>query len=273
MQCHHCGIQSPVSKHCPDCGYVDLKPIGHGTQRVEEFLTERFPSARILRIDADATRRKGSAEKLFAQVHAGEVDILIGTQMVSKGHDFSRLALVGVLNADTMLFAQDFRAPERLFAQLMQVAGRAGRHQEGAQVLVQTDYPEQAVYQALLKHDYALFAEHELAQRQSVGLPPYVHLALITAEAKKVDQALGFLQHAKEWAQHPDMPGKDQVFLYDAVPLRIVRVANVERAQLLIESPQRSALQAFLRAWGAQLDELASFYRCKFTLEVDPQEI
>lgn len=273
MQCHHCGDQSPVAKHCPDCGYVDLKPIGQGTQRVEEFLTERFPQARILRIDADATRRKGSAERLFAQVHAGEVDILIGTQMVSKGHDFSRLALVGVLNADTMLFAQDFRAPERLFAQLMQVAGRAGRHHEGAQVLVQTDYPDQTVYQALLKHDYAVFAQHELAQRQSVGLPPYVHLALITAEAKSLVQALDFLKHAKDWAQHPDMPGAGRVFLYDAVPLRIVRVANVERAQLLIESQQRSALQAFLRVWGAQLDELAKYYRCKFTLEVDPQEI
>ncbi|MEZ2624503.1 primosomal protein N' [Paenalcaligenes hominis] len=273
MQCHHCGTQQPVVRHCPDCGQVDLKPVGQGTQRIEEFLSNRFPNARIVRIDADATRRKGSAERLFAQVHAGEVDIIIGTQMVSKGHDFSQLALVGILNADTMLFAQDFRAPERLFAQLMQVAGRAGRHHEGAEVLVQTDYPDQAVYQALIKHDYALFAHHELQQRQAVGLPPYVHLALITAEAKTLDQALGFLKHAKQWAQHPDMPGAEHVFLYDAVPLRIVRVANIERAQLLIESQKRSALQAFLWAWGAQLDELAKHFRCKFTLEVDPQEI
>lgn len=273
MQCHHCGQQSPVAKHCPDCGHIDLKPLGHGTQRIEEFLTQRFPQARILRIDADATRRKGSAERLFAQVHAGEVDILIGTQMVSKGHDFSRLALVGILNADTMLFAQDFRAPERLFAQLMQVAGRAGRHQNGAQVLLQTDYPDQAVYQALVKQDYGLFAQYELQQRAAVGLPPYAYLALITAEAKEVADALAFLRQAKEWARHPDMPGKDHVFLYDAVPLRIVRVANIERAQLLIESPKRSALQVFLQAWSAQLDELAKHYRCKFTLEVDPQEI
>lgn len=273
MQCHHCGIQSPVAKHCPDCGDADLKPMGQGTQRVEEFLAERFPAARVLRIDADSTRRKGSAEALFAQVHAGEVDILVGTQMVSKGHDFSNLALVGVLNADTMLFAQDFRAPERLFAQLMQVAGRAGRHREGATVLVQTDYPDQAVYQALLEHDYDLFAHHELAQRETVGLPPYAYLALITAEAKSIDSALAFLQQAKEWAQHPEMPGGDKVFLYDAVPLRIVRVANVERAQLLIESQSRVALQAFLRVWGGQLDPLAKYHRCKFILEVDPQDI
>ena len=273
MQCHHCGIQSPVAKHCPECGDVDLKPMGRGTQRVEEFLAERFPSARVLRIDADSTRLKGSAEALFAQVHAGEVDILVGTQMVSKGHDFSNLGLVGVLNADTMLFAQDFRAPERLLAQLMQVAGRAGRHQEGATVLVQTDYPDQAVYHALIKHDYELFANHELVQRQTVGLPPYAYLALITAEAKSIDLALAFLQQAKEWALHPEMPGGDKVFLYDAVPLRIVRVANVERAQLLIESQHRMALQAFLQVWGAQLDPLAKYHRCKFTLEVDPQDI
>lgn len=273
MQCHHCGVQSPVAKHCPDCGDIDLKPMGRGTQRVEEFLATRFPQARILRIDADATRLKGSAEALFAKVHAGEVDILVGTQMVSKGHDFSSLALVAVLNADTMLFAQDFRAPERLFAQLMQVSGRAGRHKEGAKVLIQTDYPDQAVYHALLKQDYALFANHELAQRESVGLPPYVYLALITAEAKTIDCAIAFLQQAKQWAQHPQMPGVDHVFLYDAVPLRIVRVANMERAQLLIESQHRKALQAFLSVWGAQLDELAKHYRCKFTLEVDPQDI
>ena len=273
MQCHHCGTQSPVVRHCPDCGDADLKPMGHGTQRIEEWLAQRFPEARIVRIDADSTRRKGQAEALFAQVHAGEVDIIVGTQMVSKGHDFSHLALVGVLNSDAMLFSQDFRAPERLFAQLMQVAGRAGRHREGAQVLIQTDYPDQAVYQALLQHNYEAFAQHELAQREGVGLPPYVHLALITAEAKNVDQALAFLQQAKQWAQHPDMPSKDHVFLYDAVPLRIVKVANRERAQLLIESQHRQALQAFLQAWGAQLDELAKYHRCTWLLEVDPQDM
>lgn len=273
MQCHHCGLQSPVARHCPECGDPDLKPLGRGTQRIEEYLAERFPTARLVRIDADSTRRKGSAEALFAQVHAGEVDILIGTQMVSKGHDFSRLGLVGVLNADTMLYAQDFRAPERLFAQLMQVAGRAGRHQHGARVIIQTDYPDHAVYNALLHQNYEVFAKYELQQRQSVGLPPYVYLALLTAEAAQLEQALGFLHQAKEWAQHPQLPGIEHVFLYDAVPLRIVRVANKERAQLLIESPNRLALQAFLRAWVSQLDPLGKHYKTSFTLEVDPQDI
>lgn len=171
LQCHHCGYQAPVPRACPECGDQDLEPMGRGTQRIEEQLAEWFPQARIARIDADSTRRKGSAQALFAAVHAGEVDIMVGTQMVAKGHDFARLGLVGVLNADSMLFAHDFRAPERLFAQLMQVAGRAGRHAAGAQVLIQTGYPEQPVYQALLRHDYAGFARHALQEREDTGLP------------------------------------------------------------------------------------------------------
>src|SRR5690606_33010926 len=151
---------------------------------VEEYLAELFPEARILRIDADSTRHKGSAAQLFAKVHAGRVDILVGTQMVAKGHDFANVGLVGVLNAASMLFAQDFRAPERLFAQLMQVSGRAGRHAEGGEVILQTDYPEQAVYQALVRHDYAGFANYALQERQAVGLPPYAFQALLTAEAR-----------------------------------------------------------------------------------------
>lgn len=171
LQCHHCGYQAPVPRACPECGDQDLEPMGRGTQRIEEQLAEWFLQARIARIDADSTRRKGSAQALFAAVHAGEVDIMVGTQMVAKGHDFARLGLVGVLNADSMLFAHDFRAPERLFAQLMQVAGRAGRHAAGAQVLIQTGYPEQPVYQALLRHDYAGFARHALQEREDTGLP------------------------------------------------------------------------------------------------------
>ena len=227
--------------------------MGRGTQRIEEHLAELFPEARILRIDADSTRRKGSAEALFASVHAGEVDILVGTQMVAKGHDFARLGLVGVLNADSMLFAHDFRAPERLFAQLMQVAGRAGRHQNNGEVLIQTGYPEQPVYQALLRHDYAGFARHALQERESTGLPPYAYQALLTAEARELATAQAFLQQARampegEWAA--DFPPLDAIMLYDPVPLRVVRVANVERAQLLVESTSRPALQEFLRVWS-----------------------
>lgn len=275
LQCHHCGCQTYVPRACPDCGDPDLKPMGRGTQRIEEFLAEKFPSARIARIDADSTRLKGSAEKLFAQVHAGEIDLLVGTQMVAKGHDFANLGLVGVLNADAMLFAQDFRAPERLFAQLMQVSGRAGRHTKGGQVIVQTDYPEQSVYQALLKHDYVGFASHGLEEREEVGLPPYAWQALLMAESRELAIALDFLQQAQKLpGQNPELYSTAAaVTLYDPVPLRVVRVAHIERAQLLVECPNRPALHAFLTAWSSELVELARRCRVRYTLEVDPLEI
>ena len=272
LQCHHCGDAMPVPRACPDCGDPDIQPMGRGTQRIEEFLAERFPGARILRIDADATRLKGSAEALFAQAHAGEADILVGTQMVSKGHDFARLGLVGVLNADSMLFSQDFRAPERLFAQLMQVAGRAGRREGGAQVIVQTDYPEQAVYQALLRHDYLSFAAHALEERRDLGLPPFSSQALLTAQATRVRDALDFLQAARARAR--TLPESAGVRVLDPVPLRIVRVARVERAQLLLESDGRGALHRLLRALLPGLDEIARGGAVQhWGIEIDPQEI
>ncbi|MFA5520685.1 MAG: primosomal protein N' [Castellaniella sp.] len=275
LQCHHCGARSPVPRYCPDCGDANLQALGRGTQRLEEFLAQRFPAARIARIDADSTRARGSAARLFAQVHAGEFDLLVGTQMVAKGHDFTRLGLVGVLNADAALFAQDFRAPERLFAQLMQVSGRAGRHEEGGRVLIQTDYPEQAVYRHLLVHDYPGFAREALAERESVGLPPFAWQALLMAEARELAQAMEFLARARDLpvqdAEH--YPGLSAVTVYDPVPLRVVRVAHVERAQLLVESHNRSALQAFLGAWGGALETLARRERVRYVLEVDPLEI
>lgn len=275
LQCHHCGYHAAVPRRCPDCGDQDLRPMGRGTQRLEEHLAEWFPQARISRIDADSTRLKGSAEALFAQVHAGEVDILVGTQMVAKGHDFAKLGLVGVLNADAMLFAQDFRAPERLFAQLMQVAGRAGRHAGAGEVIIQTDYPEQPVYQALLKHDYQGFARYSLEERKAVGLPPFAYQALLTAEARALKTAVAFLSEA---AALPDTapelyPTSDAVTRYDPVPLRVVRVANTERAQLLVESDSRPALQAFLTTWSADVAALATRHRVRCHLEVDPLEI
>lgn len=279
LRCHHCGAGERVTRSCPDCGNHDLAPMGRGTQRVEEHLAELFPNARIARIDADSTRLKGSAERLFAQVHAGEIDILVGTQMVAKGHDFRNLGLVGVLNADAMLFSHDFRAPERLFAQLMQVAGRAGRHAAGSQVMIQTGYPEQPVYQALLRHDYVGFAAYGLRERESAGLPPFSFQALLTAEAGELALTLAFLQQASEVATTPlegaaeGLAASLAITLYDPVPLRVVRVKNIDRAQLLIESPGRPALQTFLRAWLTQLATLPSARRVRWQLEVDPLEI
>ncbi len=275
LQCHHCGGYSPVPRACPTCGDMDLQPMGRGTQRVEEFLAERFPDARISRIDADSTRLKGSAERLFSEVHQGDVDILVGTQMVAKGHDFANLGLVAVLNADSMLFAQDFRAPERLFAQLMQVAGRAGRHRAGAQVMLQTDYPDQPVYRSLQRHDYKGFADYALGEREALGLPPFSYQALLVAEGRELAQALTFLEQMRDLpASRPDTyPTLDQVMLYDPVPLRIVRVANIERAQLLVESPSRPALQRFLTQWNEDLFQAGRQARVRYSLEVDPFEI
>ena len=275
LQCHHCGYQAPVPRACPDCGDQDLQPMGRGTQRIEEFLGEQFPNARLVRIDADSTRLKGSAQQLFEQVHAGEVDIMVGTQMVAKGHDFTRLSVVGVLNADATLFAHDFRAPERLFAQLMQVAGRAGRHTEGADVIIQTGYPDQAVYQSLIKHDYIGFAQSALNERESVGLPPFAYQVLLSAEAPQLADAIRLLTQARRLPEeYPnEFPGADQVFLYDPVPLRVLRVAKIERAQLLLESAHRPALQAFVRYWGPRVAQLAKQEKVRITIEVDPLEI
>jgi primosomal protein N' (replication factor Y) len=243
--------------------------LGRGTQRVEEHLHNLFPEARILRIDADSTRRKGSAQEAFDSVHRGDVDILLGTQMVAKGHDFQRLTLVGVINPDTALFSQDYRASERLFAQLMQVAGRAGRAASGvgsvSEVLVQTRYPQHPLYRALMNQDYTGFAASVLEERQSAGLPPFVFQALLRAEAKTLDKALEFLTTAKNLLAH------EGIVINDPVPMTITRVAGVERAQLLLESSSRAVLQAFLKPWMQALRESKS--RLRWSLEVDPVDI
>ena len=269
LRCHHCSLELRVPQSCPTCGNVDIQPLGRGTQRVEEHLHTLFPEARILRIDADSTRRKGSAQEAFDSVHRGDVDILLGTQMVAKGHDFQRLTLVGVINPDTALFSQDYRASERLFAQLMQVAGRAGRAASGvgsvSEVLVQTRYPQHPLYRALMNQDYTGFAASVLEERQSAGLPPFVFQALLRAEAKTVDKALEFLTTAKTLLEH------EGIIINDPVPMTITRVAGVERAQLLLESSSRAVLQAFLKPWMQALRESKS--RLRWSLEVDPVDI
>ncbi|WP_321960134.1 primosomal protein N' [Paraburkholderia sp. J7] len=269
LRCHHCGWESRIPHSCPECGNVDIAPMGRGTQRIEEALASAVPGARVLRIDADSTRRKGSAQALFSDVHAGEVDILVGTQMIAKGHDFQRVSLVGVLNADNALFSHDFRASERLFAQLMQVSGRAGRAGLPGEVLVQTRYPRHALYHALARQDYVGFANTQIAERRDAHLPPFVYQALLRAEGRTLDAALAFLAQAAEALAA--IPGAERVMAYDAVPLTIVKVMNVHRAQLLVESQSRAALQATLRAWQPALRALRGVLR--WNLEVDPLDI
>ncbi|UMR31687.1 primosomal protein N' [Massilia sp. MB5] len=270
LRCHHCSLELRIPRHCPDCGNVDLQPVGRGTQRIEEALQQMFPEARILRIDADSTRRKGSAREAFDTVHRGEVDILIGTQMVAKGHDFKKLTLVGILNPDAALFSQDYRASERLFAQLMQVAGRAGRaaQKEGgsaSEVLIQTRYARHPLYGAVVTHDFDHFASALLAERAQAGLPPYLFQALLRAEAAELAVALDFLRAARDCTAH------EGITVNEPIPMSMTRVHNVERAQLLVESASRPALQAFLKEWTAALRALKT--RVKWSLEVDPLDI
>uniref|UniRef100_UPI001EE64489 replication restart helicase PriA n=1 Tax=Herbaspirillum lusitanum TaxID=213312 RepID=UPI001EE64489 len=269
LRCHHCSLELYIPKACPTCGNVDLQPLGRGTQRVEEGLQAMFPEARILRIDADSTRLKGSAQNAFDSVHRGDVDILIGTQMVAKGHDFKRLTLVGVMNPDTALFSHDYRASERLFAQLMQVAGagRAGQKEGGSpsEVLIQSRYPHHPLYSAVAAHDYDGFATQLLEERRQAALPPFLYQALLRAEAAELDVALAFLQDAAACLEHPG------ITINDPIPMTMTRVANVERAQLLVECPSRPALQAFLRDWMEVLRQTKT--RAKWSLEVDPVDI
>ncbi|MDB5777825.1 MAG: primosomal protein [Polaromonas sp.] len=285
LRCHHCGFTERVPRACPSCGNVDIAPIGRGTERLEEHLAEllagvRRPDGepvRIARIDADSTRLKGALESQLARVHAGEVDVLVGTQMIAKGHDFRHITLVAAVNTDSALFSSDFRAPERLFSLLMQAAGRAGRdarHSAASEMWVQTMHPDHPLFEALKRHDYPAFATRELAERQAAGLAPFGFSALIRADARTQEVAQGFLNAAAQAAGQQQLPGHDHVTTYPAVPMTIQRVADVERAQMLVESPSRKALQGFLAAWQPVLFETrrqADFKSLvRWAIDVDP---
>ncbi len=273
LRCHHCGFSERVPRACPDCGNLDIAPIGRGTEKLEEQLGSLLPGARIARIDADSTRAVGALASQLAAVHAGEVDVLVGTQMVAKGHDFRRITLVAAVNPDTALFSSDFRAPERQFALLMQAAGRAGRDAEAAarsEMWLQTWNPQHALYAALKRHDYVAFAESQLLERRSAGLPPFSHLALLRAEAKTADVAAAFLAEAATLAE-----GEDAIGVYPPVPPAVSRVADVERLQMLVESASRPALQRFLAGWLPQLLPLRARHKglLRWAVDVDPLAI
>ena len=267
LRCHHCGLEAGIPRACPDCGNLDLQPFGRGTQRLEERLTQLFPAARILRIDRDSADSPKKWQALLAAIHAGEADILVGTQMLAKGHDFPKLTLVGVVGADAALFAADFRAPERLFAQLMQVGGRSGRAQLPGAVLIQTEYPDHPLYRALVAHDYDAFAREQLAERAAAGFPPFAFQALLRAEAHELADAIAFLKDAVASA-----PTFENILIYDPVPMRLARLKNRERAQLLVESRSRPALHGFLTQWLAALYALKTSRELRWHLDVDPLE-
>ena len=267
LRCHHCGFEATIPHHCPDCGNLDIHPFGRGTQRLEQSLGEHFPSARILRADSDSVGSPKKWRELLDTIHAGEADILVGTQMLAKGHDFTKLTLVGVVGADAALFAADFRAPERLFSQLMQVGGRSGRAELHGEVLIQTEYPEHPLYRALADHDYARFAAAQLKEREQAGFPPYTHQAMLRADAPGMEQAMAFLDQARNLAN-----AAPEINVYDPVPMRLSRLANRERAQLLVESPNRPLLQNFLAAWATKIRALKSPRDLRWHVDVDPME-
>jgi primosomal protein N' (replication factor Y) len=269
LRCHHCGHAEPLARACPSCGNVDLVALGFGTQRLERALAECFPEARIARIDRDSTARKGSFETVRSRVHAGDVDVLVGTQMLAKGHDFARLTLVGVLGADNALYSGDFRATERLAALLFQVAGRAGRAELPGEVIVQTDFPAHPLYRALAAHDFASFADALLAERRAASLPPYAHIVLITAEARSREDVDAFLATVRELGVAHARARSLPVDVMAPVPAALARRAGLERAQLVVQSDRRAALQRFLPGWRAAIEALPG-RRVRWALDVDP---
>ena len=281
LSCHHCGLVKAIPSHCPNCGNADLKTLGQGTQKIEDAIEEMWPDQRVLRVDTDSSRSSKGAEELFQEIHEGKVDIVVGTQMIAKGHDYQNIGLVGVLDADGRLFSQDFRAAERLFAQLVQVAGRAGRSgkdgQAGGDIYIETQYPESAVFQYLLRHDVDGFLSHTAKEREEAGLPPFSYQALIHAESKSLDKAIQFLSTLKGHLKSNGLI-KTGLRVYDPVPKAVMRVAGTERAQLVIESDGRKQLQEVLEAIDTELREnsqgrISKETRVRWLIERDPINI
>ena len=278
LSCHHCGLVKSIPQFCPDCGNADLKTLGHGTQKLEDSIEEMWPQAKVLRVDADSSRKSKGAEALFQEIHDGNVDIVVGTQMIAKGHDYQNIGLVAVLDADSRLYSADFRAAERLFAQLVQVAGRAGRSgtsgEAGGDIYIETQYPESPVFQFLLRHDVDGFLAFTASEREEAKLPPYSYQALIHAEGKSLDKAIQFLSELKARIKARGMITKE-LKVYDPVPKPVMRVAGSERAQLLIESSNRKALQEALEMIDQELRQdstgrISKNSRIRWLVERDP---
>ncbi|WP_314367566.1 primosomal protein N' [Neisseria cinerea] len=268
LRCHHCDHREPIPFKCPDCGNQDLTAVGHGTQRVEETLRAFLPKAAVVRVDRDSTAHKNDWADLYRRIADNEIDILVGTQMLAKGHDFARLNLVIVLNADSSLYSADFRAPERLFAELMQVSGRAGRADKPGKVLIQTQLPEHPVFAAVKAQDYAMFAENELNERQMFAMPPFGFQTAVRADAPRVADAMEFLNAAKA-SLASLLP--ESVSQFGAAPMLMVRLAERERAQIFLESTSRQDLHRAVSLWVQVLQQNRDG-KIRWSVDVDPQE-
>ena len=268
LRCHHCGNEQKIVRQCPSCGNADLHPTGHGTQRLEETLKQLFPSARIQRVDRDSTSRKEALNDILTAVNSNEVDILIGTQMLAKGHDFPNLTLVGVIDTDSALFSPDFRAAERLFAQLMQVSGRAGRAEKAGEVLIQTAFPSHHLFNALRSQDYSVYAKTLLQEREMAQFPPFCFLVLLRAEASNYRDVEAFLNFAFELARSLSQ----QVLTYDPMRAQMEKLKGMERGQILMQATKRGALQKLLAALTPQLRASKLAAKVRWSVDVDPME-
>lgn len=268
LKCHHCGHEQAIPVQCPSCGNPDISPIGQATQRLEERLAALFPEATIARVDRDSIRKKDALTQLLARVHNNEVDILVGTQMLAKGHDFPNLTLVGVIETDTALYSSDFRASERLFTQLMQVSGRAGRGAAQGEVLIQTAYPNHSLFKALKIQDYEAYAEVLMAERQAMQFPPISYFALLKSEAKDYQLVSKFLTDAANMVRAL----QTNVLVYDPIRPQLERLNQMERGQLLLQAESRQDLQKLLALWMPQLQAHTLAKKQRWVLDIDPLE-
>lgn len=266
--CHHCGAQQTIPAQCAGCGSKALMPVGQGTERVEDGLRTAFPDHRIERFDSDRMRKRGELERLLADIRSGVIHILVGTQMLAKGHDFAGLSLVGILDVDQALYGADFRALERMGQLITQVAGRAGRVGQPGEVILQTHEPNHPLLRTLLERGYSGLCEALLEQRRGTGLPPFSHLALLRAESPQQALALRFLEDARK-----TLPAHDALGVLGPVPAPMERLAGRYRAQILLQSASRAALQKTLAAWIPALDALASARKVRWSVDVDPLDM
>ena len=270
MRCHHCQSDRPIPHQCPDCGSTDLRPIGQGTERIEQHLQTLFPEREVIRIDRDTTRRKGSMDALLEKIHTASGQILIGTQMLAKGHHFPNVTLVGILDADQGLFSIDFRAAERMAQLIIQVAGRAGRAEKPGEVLIQTHVPDHPLLKLLVEKDYAHFARATLKERKEAELPPFSHFALLRAEAVDKQAPMTFLEAARSTAEQL---GHEGVWLLGPIAAPMERRAGRSRAQLLLQAGNRASLHQLLNRWAGALEGIKEGRKVRWSLDVDPVEL
>jgi primosomal protein N' (replication factor Y) len=269
LTCHHCGHETKIPEQCASCNQP-AKPIGQGTERIEGTVGRLFPGIAVARIDRDNIRRKGELEATLEQIHSGAIRVLIGTQMLTKGHHFPDVSLVVVLNADQGLFGTDFRAAERLAQNIVQVSGRAGRAERSGEVLIQTEYPEHPLLVSLLSGGYSMFANQALLEREQAHWPPYARLALLRAEAVSMENAMAFLNAACDRAKSLHVSA---VRILGPVSAPMPRRAGRYRAQLLLQAPSHGPLQKLLARWLPELDVLPQSKRVRWSIDVDPAEL